>query len=323
MRCPKCGWVGFERLPRCRHCGYDLAMARRPVSGEAATSPVHDEYDDPGLSSTGARHRPSTDPLDGPLPSTVADWLPLFDQPDTEQAPVRRVPPPRAPLSVRRTSSELPRLKTRPVTARQSRQVEAVPSLRQTRRVQEPIVESATRPRTERPVLRSELDPDADAFRPTDDPIPERFGGAASEPAAEDDRVPASARALSMATDGLVLGAVALVVCGLTFGIAGLSLSDWRSVPVVPLVAFLVLFALAYHAGFTASGGQTLGKMLTGLQVESDGDSGVAPGRAIGRAVLALCGGLLMGVGLLPALVGHDRRALHDRLTGTRVVRVR
>jgi uncharacterized RDD family membrane protein YckC len=26
------------------------------------------------------------------------------------------------------------------------------------------------------------------------------------------------------------------------------------------------------------------------------------------------------GLGLLPAFFGHDRRALHDRLTGTRVV---
>ena len=44
------------------------------------------------------------------------------------------------------------------------------------------------------------------------------------------------------------------------------------------------------------------------------------------RAMRRTCGGvlsfLLLGLGFVPALVGN-RRALHDRLAGTRVVRLR
>ena len=26
MKCPKCGYLGFERVDRCRNCGYDFSF---------------------------------------------------------------------------------------------------------------------------------------------------------------------------------------------------------------------------------------------------------------------------------------------------------
>jgi len=30
MKCPKCGYVGFEVRDRCRHCGYDFSFVPLP-----------------------------------------------------------------------------------------------------------------------------------------------------------------------------------------------------------------------------------------------------------------------------------------------------
>jgi uncharacterized RDD family membrane protein YckC len=39
------------------------------------------------------------------------------------------------------------------------------------------------------------------------------------------------------------------------------------------------------------------------------------------RALCAIASTLCLGAGLLPALLHKDRRAVHDRLSGTHVVR--
>ena len=72
---------------------------------------------------------------------------------------------------------------------------------------------------------------------------------------------------------------------------------------------------------FTATG-QTLGKMVTGLRVvAADRDSLPGVGRATVRSLLSLVLALPAGLGLLPGVLSHDGRGLHDRLAGTRVVR--
>ena len=30
MKCPKCGYLGFEHVDRCRNCGYDFSFTSRP-----------------------------------------------------------------------------------------------------------------------------------------------------------------------------------------------------------------------------------------------------------------------------------------------------
>lgn len=67
--------------------------------------------------------------------------------------------------------------------------------------------------------------------------------------------------------------------------------------------------------------GQTLGKKLFGLKViRSDGGE-MEPLRALVRAMFYALDELLMGLGFLLAL-GRERKALHDWVLGTRVVRL-
>ncbi len=118
-----------------------------------------------------------------------------------------------------------------------------------------------------------------------------------------------------------LLAAIAVVVVYFTVRLSGLTMADIAVLPPVPLAAFLLGLAVAYLAAFTACGGQTLGKMALGLRVVA-GDGAVPAGAAGLRALTSLAGAGLAGLGYLPALFDGDHRGLHDRLAGTRVVRV-
>lgn len=122
------------------------------------------------------------------------------------------------------------------------------------------------------------------------------------------------------AIDVVLFAGIDLAVLYLTFRIVGLTAAEWRVLPVWPLVAFLAGMKLAYAAVFTALGGQTIGKMAAGIRVVSLDGRRVAPGVALRRAAASLVAIITVGLGYLPGLVGGDRRAVHDRLSGTRVV---
>jgi uncharacterized RDD family membrane protein YckC len=287
MKCPKCGYVGFEEVRRCRHCGYDFSFA---APDDAVAAAEHDDRQvvsralaDTYLDSSRAAVSSSLDRLgfvevehhDDPPPAPMVD-LPL----STAAAPdlfAGAPQPARPPLAVRR-ATERPR--SRPTT------------------------QILRRPAT------SLLDvPILDAPR-------------LGEPETVAPPGPASvmARVAAGVVDLALLGAIALAVVYLTVRLAGLTMAEIGVVPPLPLGAFLLGWAVAYLAAFTACGGQTLGKMALGVRVVAD-DGAVPPGAAALRAMTSLAGAALGGLGFLPALFDGDRRGLHDRLAGTRGVR--
>jgi uncharacterized RDD family membrane protein YckC len=126
-------------------------------------------------------------------------------------------------------------------------------------------------------------------------------------------------RLRAAAVDALMLGATGLVV--VYFAARAAHVTPRGLIPAWPyLVGFLVFFGLAYAAFFTGLTGQTLGKMLLHLRVVDT--AGAPPGhwRAAIRAALGTLGSLAL-VGVAPMFVDPARRALHDRLLRTRVVR--
>ena len=40
MKCPKCGYLGFEHVERCRNCGYDFSLTRRSTAFPSCTLPL-------------------------------------------------------------------------------------------------------------------------------------------------------------------------------------------------------------------------------------------------------------------------------------------
>jgi uncharacterized RDD family membrane protein YckC len=126
--------------------------------------------------------------------------------------------------------------------------------------------------------------------------------------------------------DLLIIGGIDLVVLYFTLKICELTFAEWTALPLAPLIAFLALLDGAYFAIFVAAGGQTIGKMATGIRVipmQSGGNPArrVPLGHAILRAGAYVVSALPAGLGFVPGLFGSERRALHDRLADTRVVK--
>jgi len=306
MKCPKCGYLGFETGDRCRNCGYDFSL--HPGGVEPGSR--EGDGDDLPL-----RLEPDTD---GPLtdfslgtefdarsgrPVVAPDARPPLDLDQligaSEPAPARtppsagdqrlfpeehegRVPRPRAaprpPLAVRRTTPEVPRASLRH-TPRQAREA-AFESL---------------------PLAGLGL-PAGSADR-----------------AEEQIEAPPVRRVLAAIIDLTVLGAIDGAVLYFTIRLSGLGVVDLGALPWAPLASFFLLLNGGYFVTFAAVGGQTIGQMALGLKVVGPEGAPVALGAAMLRTAAWLLSTLPLGFGLWFAL-GSDQRALHDRLTGTRVI---
>lgn len=167
--------------------------------------------------------------------------------------------------------------------------------------------------------------PDATPVAPS---FPRALASVSSVPAARREASSATAdvaglsdRALAAAIDLGILAVIDGVVIYFTLKICGLTLGDLWLLPRIPLVAFLALQNLGYLAAFTASG-QTLGKMTTGIRVVPVEGPTLDFARAIKRTFFW---GLLaapVGLGFATAVFNPERRGLHDRLAGTRVIRI-
>ena len=187
--------------------------------------------------------------------------------------------------------------------------------------------------------IEEELSPESAAAETSFDAFdvdPDRPRSGSEEAAVEADNEAAMPAVLSASLGGrfasFVYDAVILLVIGLGFVVAA-ELSMSRETGPLPTMDtlidlsvpyFLVLFSLTfgYFTLFHFLAGQTPGKMLTSLQVEtSDGDP-----LTFSQAFLRSVGGLLQllpfGLGYLQILFSGDGRGWNDRLAGTRVVKV-
>ena len=325
MKCPKCGYLGFETVDRCRNCGYDFSLsahsdppAELPLNPrDGAGAPLADfdlglpdvardeSIDLDRLIGTGSSANESepviNEPADAVVPHAKSrptaaksapsgrKGLPLFSPSsgETNNANLITSPRPvRPPLSVRRSTPDIARVRPRP-----------------------------SRPRLDDAELNFQID---SAFEQDSEDVP----GVAA-PAPVRDGASRVARLAAMLFDLLLLGSIDAGVIYLTLAIAGLTLTraNVAELPIVPTAAFLLLLNGGYLVAFTTAGGQTIGKMLTGIRVMTEEGTRVDLGRAVLRASGCLVSLLTAGLAYLPALFSTDSRALHDRLAGTRVVR--
>ena len=137
--------------------------------------------------------------------------------------------------------------------------------------------------------------------------------------------------------DGLVLGAVQGVLFFILFGGTFFSLATQAAQnPDAGAAAFgamagglgmfqglSLLVQCAYHSFFWFRFGATPGQMALGLKVVNPDGTAISVGQAIGRYFAYLLSGLILGIGFMMAGWDDEKRALHDRLASTRVIRVR
>lgn len=283
MKCPKCAYVGFEAADRCRHCGYEFSLIEPP----AATPPPVPRSGEP------ARGPISRTPT--PVPALDADLghddgAPLADLP--LGAPVQA--PPALPPSLF-TDAQPPPART-PLAVRRT----------------------AERPRSRAtPHVARRSSPAL--FEPAGNPARASESTTAGEAVAM--AAPSVARLVSALIDVALLASIDAAVVYLTAQIAELPVAEAATLPLVPLCTFVFGLNVAYLTAFTANGGQTLGKMAMGLRVEAT-EGSLTFGSATVRVAAAIVGGLVMGAGFIPALFRADRRAVHDQIAHTRVVKV-
>ena len=87
------------------------------------------------------------------------------------------------------------------------------------------------------------------------------------------------------------------------------------------VVAMLVSFG--YVVWMHGKWGQTLGKIATGVKVVGVGGEPIGYGRAFGRFLGVFLSVITLGIGYLMSGFRADKRALHDLVAGTRVMKVR
>jgi uncharacterized RDD family membrane protein YckC len=324
MKCPKCGYLGFERVDRCRNCQYDFSLSstipepdftiRRDLD---TLNPLEDlSLIEPASDSTGRRLRadvgvdldrvfggpepdrarpaaqamPLTEVAERPRSAPARrEELPLFGPPIPDDEPlITRASPPRPPLAVRRATPEVARL------------------------------------RTESPLRTASFDLPLDLSESARLPIVQPADRAASTGWTSDassDDAGVGARMLAVVVDLLILGVIDAVVIYFTMQLCYLTIQDLGILPKGPLLAFLFVQNGGYLVAFTA-GGQTLGKMVAGIRVvQSDSDGSLDLGRAFLRTMMWVVLAVPAGLGLLTAVFSRDHRGLHDRFAGTRVVR--
>jgi len=306
MKCPKCGYLGFKHVERCPNCGYDFSLSSSPALLDLSIRPSSLNTPQPladlalvdaglGLSqpepiflATSEIGSVQIAPAPAPTPE-----LPLFGQRGGEDAPlITRPSPPRTPLAVRRATPEVPRLRPEARTP----SLDFVPS--------ELDAKHAARLPTP-PAMRAARLPD----------VPPQPEEAIEAPAGMMSRV------LAALIDVVLIAAVDIGVVYLTMQIVGVTLDEMTILPKVPLIAFLVVQNISYFVFFTASG-QTMGQMALGIKVISD-EAGVSPdlSHAMVRTIVWTILAVPAGLGLATAILSRDRRGLHDRFSGTRVVR--
>jgi uncharacterized RDD family membrane protein YckC len=355
VKCPKCAYLGFETGERCKNCGYDFSLLAshafdtpppdsdvtiraedftdesmdmwlRDLDQALPTSNLAhfaDQITPPTEDERAAESAPASQALEAERPEEPVDlsFDPRNDLPEAAIAPTAPTPHLRSvesalPLFIPDDEDDDRPLVTLPAAPRPPLAVRRTPDV--------PRLRDVSRFRSVEPALDFRGETESEAGPITDD----RDGGldlnvdiARSVSGSED--LPSGSvggrRLAAAVIDHVILLSIDLVVVYFTLRMAGLQASEWRMIPALPIGIFLGMMAFAYFAAFTAVGGQTIGKMATGIRVVGEDRRAVDGVAASRRTFTALLSYVTVGLAYLPGFFG-DRRTVHDRVSRTRVV---
>lgn len=84
-----------------------------------------------------------------------------------------------------------------------------------------------------------------------------------------------------------------------------------------------IAVALSYEVFFVRKYDATPGKLAMGLKLLRSDGSKLSVGRIVGRYFSTFLSGFILGIGYLMAAFDSEKRALHDRIAETRVIKTR
>jgi len=350
MKCPKCGYLGFETTDRCRNCQYDFSLApfasepeltlqgadRRTESGNDFELPAIKRQSDrlsasaldldrlfgepePSASaSPDSNELPRERKLEAPTITVLDDDAPeAIEEPVDDSAAAILAEDELAAIMMPAPPAAMTRASDEGALPFDDGPIVPPPAARPPLAVRRSTPEvTRNRPRTTRPARVDSLD-----FEPS------ARSGAASQAASDTvaslmEMPSLGARVGAGLIDVLLLVGIDAAVLYLTLRVTGLqnTIEDLRVLSPVPFVGFLATLAFGYVAAFTVAGGQTIGKMVLSLRVIGDDGRPVDAAGGMLRALGCMLVPITLGLSYLPALFTSDHRAIHDRLAGTRVV---
>jgi uncharacterized RDD family membrane protein YckC len=133
-------------------------------------------------------------------------------------------------------------------------------------------------------------------------------------------------RFVALLIDGFIIGIPIYILRVYGMGLSMTQIAQYPN-PQAGIIWLLVLIstalACAYEAFFLVRFGATPGKMALGLKVVRPDGSGITAGRAIGRYFARSLSGMILYIGFIMAGFDAQKRALHDRICDTRVIKTR
>lgn len=130
---------------------------------------------------------------------------------------------------------------------------------------------------------------------------------------------PLPARFAAMIYESLLVTAVVFVASLLVMPVVGELHAPWQR---HLFQAYLIGVMFAYFSTFWLRSGQTLAMKTWRIRLVQQQGGGLHFRQALLRFVFALLGLSLAGIGYWWAFVDRDKQFLHDRLAGTRLIRV-
>lgn len=129
-------------------------------------------------------------------------------------------------------------------------------------------------------------------------------------------------RFVAVLIDGIALWIVNFAI-QIATGMRATATRDLASMMGTMGLNFLISISISlfYEAFFLVQYGATPGKMIFSLKVITPDGGGISWGRAVGRYFAKWLSGITLCIGYIMAAFDVEKRALHDYIAGTRVVR--
>ena len=124
--------------------------------------------------------------------------------------------------------------------------------------------------------------------------------------------------------DRILIGVINMILqTAVTFGLRGGGGNDASAIGAMALV-WLLQFGVSasYETYMVGRYGATLGKMAAKIRVVRADGSPLGYGRAFGRFCGKIVSSIIAGIGFIIAAFDDEKRALHDHMCGTRVIKV-
>jgi len=114
-----------------------------------------------------------------------------------------------------------------------------------------------------------------------------------------------------------------MMVVNLVFSfICGFFISQNQSAAgIIISILLSIIFPIIYYIYFLVKYSATPGKMALGIKIICLDNDRISVMKALGRNLSEILSGITLGIGYIIAAFDSEKRALHDRICNTRVVR--